>query len=304
MTTETYAGARELIEALPETAQVSVTTFNSNVTPGEFTMRDEALASLSERVANGGTALYDAIIDVINAQERRKPQSESVSIVVVTDGMDTASRKTRDEAKERIRWAQEQNWRITFLGTAGVTPTAQALGIPTGRILAYEGAQGMRQGLNSTRDASSRGRCGGSEEFTANERRASMQTAAPSRRVASTPCGPTPVTNPTVWVSVDPRTGDVHPYPEWVCTLIETANRGVDTNYPITVALGTRFFNATIHLVSSTSAKQTTAPTPQTPGGGVRDVKRGRVGATVRVTMGPHGYEFVEQGGRCIVLTA
>uniref|UniRef100_A0A7S4RB00 RING-type domain-containing protein n=1 Tax=Alexandrium monilatum TaxID=311494 RepID=A0A7S4RB00_9DINO len=89
-----------------------------------------------------------------------------------------------------------------------------------------------------------------------------------------------------LWVSIDPRTGRVMPYPAEVARQLEVAqNRGEST-----VTLGAAFFNATVHMEDR--PYQRTAR-------GRRDVRRlllarPGVSATVRVALGPRGWRSAD----------
>ena len=173
MNHETYEGARELVEDCPPDSRVCVTTFNGRVTLGTEASRDETLDQWQERTTCGSTALYDAIVQVVEAEEAREGTTR---IVIVTDGQDPASEATQEEANECIRRAHEHQWTVTFLGTPNVVPVAHALGIPVGRVLGFSGAEGMREGLVAARHASARARIGESDAFTLPERSRSMPT--------------------------------------------------------------------------------------------------------------------------------
>lgn len=143
-----YEGARELLEKLPENTRVTVTLFSSDVQLGRHQTREEALATLSLREASGCTCLRDAIYQAIHA-ELGAPVTRT-TIVVVTDGHDTSSTRSLDEARAAIAtFQQRENYRLLFLGSnQDAIFAAQAYGIPVARAITY-GSDGthLRQAM-------------------------------------------------------------------------------------------------------------------------------------------------------------
>ena len=132
-----YSGARELIEQLPDDTHVTVTLFSSTVELGRRTTRAEALRTLSLRDANGTTCLNDAICLAVDT-ELESP-AERVTVVVVTDGQDTSSRRSVNDAQRAVaRFQAVPNWRILFMGSnQDAVVAAGAFGIPVGRAITY-----------------------------------------------------------------------------------------------------------------------------------------------------------------------
>jgi hypothetical protein len=132
-----YEGAKELLQQLPENTRVSVTLFSGVVHVGQRKTREEALQTLSLREANGSTSLNDAICMSIEA-ELQSPVARS-TIVIVTDGQDTSSTRTKDETRRAVsRFQQRPNWRLLFLGSnQDAVLAAQHFGIPVGRAITY-----------------------------------------------------------------------------------------------------------------------------------------------------------------------
>lgn len=133
-----YEGAKELVRSLPPDASVVFTTFNDNVRVGTRRSRDETLARLNgSRLASGTTRLYDAVVNVCVASE--SDPSENLTVVVVTDGQDTSSRRCASDAKEHVISLQNKpNHRILFLGSnQDAVFSASQLGISAGQALTY-----------------------------------------------------------------------------------------------------------------------------------------------------------------------
>ena len=173
-----YAGVREMIQSEPDNSWVSLTTFSSTVHMSPPLNKDAALAATSSRRAEGCTALYDAIVRVITAEEEMSEPDDVLSIVIVTDGVDTASVATQTEAREAIIRAQQRGWRCLFMGSGqDAVMSAQAIGIPVAEALTYGTTEeAMRSAFNAATDSNTRFRSLGREEsgFTEVERTRSL----------------------------------------------------------------------------------------------------------------------------------
>lgn len=137
MNNAAYEGARELVEELDKETLVTFTTFSTKVNIGTRLSRDDALTKLVTRVAEGTTALRDAICLAIEF-EMRDPL-DHVTIVVVTDGQDTSSIRSIPEVRRKVTEFQKKtNWRLIFLGAnQDAVMTASEYGIPQDRALTY-----------------------------------------------------------------------------------------------------------------------------------------------------------------------
>ena len=186
ITTAAYGGARELITSYPPDTQVRVNTFSTTVQLGDRAPRDHALAMLSTPVANGTTALYNALVQSIEAEESAAPDAADLSkntLVVVTDGIDTASTRPVADARACVERAQANGMRILFLGAnQDAVLSASAFGIARGQALTFGASEeGVRVAMRSTSHVVARMRSGGGAEFTDAERHAS--DAAPPSHV-------------------------------------------------------------------------------------------------------------------------
>jgi hypothetical protein len=193
MTTAAYGGARELISGLPSAASVTFTTFSTSVHIGCRLTRGEALATLSAPVASGRTALYDALVEAIEAETDRDaghitdqdspvtdsddPSVSTTTIVVITDGFDTSSTRTAADARRAVQAAQEQGMRILFLGAnQDAVLSAAAIGVPADHALTYgANAPDMHTALRSLSAALDRTRSGEALAFRQVERQASAR---------------------------------------------------------------------------------------------------------------------------------
>ena len=171
-----FAGARELVESLPEDANVTISTFASSVSIGIQMARNDALRTLQTRTAQGQTALYDAIVQAVEA-EMTRPAS-TVTIVVITDGCDNVSTNTTTSARAAVERFQARNGcRLLFLGSnQDAVLSAAALGIPVGRALTY-GADSdtqMRSAFRAASENTRSYRTTRQDSFTSVQRQASV----------------------------------------------------------------------------------------------------------------------------------
>lgn len=171
-----YAGARELINDMPEDSTISFTTFSSSVHLGESTSKEAALQTLQCKVANGTTSLYDAIYRVIDSE--RSIQASIKTIVIVTDGMDTSSTKSQEEARVKVTEFQNDSHRVLFLGSnQNACLTAQAIGIPIARAMTYgTNTENMRDMFRAVSSNNQRFRSLGQDTFLESERSVSIRS--------------------------------------------------------------------------------------------------------------------------------
>ena len=166
-----FAGAREVVQSVPDAQMVSFTTFASNVRIGDRNSKQAVLDDLSSTpIAHGSTCLYDAIVCVVH-EERDSVRS---TIVIVTDGFDTCSTHSHRDAKEACTRFQSEGRRILFLGSnQDAILSADGFGIPASRALSMgSDPSHMQNAMRSVSSYVGRGR--GSDGFTDLERRESI----------------------------------------------------------------------------------------------------------------------------------
>lgn len=117
---EAVAGYNAYVATLPPGARVSLTLFDSH---GIDLMRDavepaDAPLGDGEYEPRGMTPLYDAIGQAIAAAERRPAGFDRVALVIITDGMENASREcSREDVLRRLDEKQEgEGWLVIYLG--------------------------------------------------------------------------------------------------------------------------------------------------------------------------------------------
>jgi Ca-activated chloride channel family protein len=106
---------------------------------------DRALLSraLARIVPNGGTAMYDTIVEAVPLAQRG--QYTKKALLVISDGNDTASRASIVEVKQLIR---ESEVLVYAVGIDGSGPTTTARQPPTPRLpipLPFPGSPGRRR---------------------------------------------------------------------------------------------------------------------------------------------------------------
>jgi Ca-activated chloride channel family protein len=130
---EAQAGGRAFLSALHDRDEVTLVFFNNKVLPpigpkrvGEA--RAELIRRVEQTIAQGGTALYDAVAasyDGALARARSSP-GRIHAVVVMTDGRDEDSRSTLDQLKRRF--AREEDPLKLFAIAYGATADDKVLG--------------------------------------------------------------------------------------------------------------------------------------------------------------------------------
>ena len=171
-----FAGAREVVENLPVEAEVRLITFNGTVRVGPLTSRDEANSNLDTRQASGATALRDAIVTAMAAEEDAPEGAAGiVTFVVLTDGQDNASSATVEDVRQVIERANARGWRFLFLGANQDAITAAATyGIARDRALTF-GTANAPQAFRAVSENVARYRSMGTDTFTDLDRADSVQ---------------------------------------------------------------------------------------------------------------------------------
>ena len=174
--TAVYEGAKELVESLPDTARVVVSVFSTSVQLGQPMSKAAAMQLLSAPpIANGSTALYEALVAMVDAEITTRGV---VTLVLVTDGQDTASQAaTVNDARQACaRFQRNDARRILFLGShQDAVLSAQAFGIPNTRALTFgTSSEHMRTAMHTVAENTRRYRSLGTDGFTTSERIASV----------------------------------------------------------------------------------------------------------------------------------
>jgi Ca-activated chloride channel family protein len=106
--------ARALVEGVMEGSEFSYIDFNEAVKPGaDFTTdRQEVTSAIERTVAEGGTSLYDAVLEglKLTAQARLSRQA----LVIVSDGADQHSTHTLREVIKIVRESETQIYTIGY----------------------------------------------------------------------------------------------------------------------------------------------------------------------------------------------
>ena len=134
-----YEGARELLEDVAEDGTVCVTRFSSDVALGTDMTPATAQDQWNPGECSGTTALYDAITAAIDHDMQHHAELRSLTIAIVTDGIENASRTSSlEEAKTKIEDSTAKGWRIVFLGSnQDAVLTAKTMGIERRHSMTY-----------------------------------------------------------------------------------------------------------------------------------------------------------------------
>tara|TARA_B100000683_G_scaffold258446_1_gene281207 strand:+ start:2484 stop:3506 length:1023 start_codon:yes stop_codon:yes gene_type:complete len=194
MNAAAYAGARELVEAMPDEAAVTFSTFASEVHIGEQGTKRGVLDILDRpAVARGQTALRDAMVRVIDLELTRR--RTVTTVVVVTDGQDTISATSEQAVRDAVeRFQGLAGCRILFMGSnQDAVVSAQRIGIGAHRALTFGGqdANHMRVAFRAASQNAACYRSFGSDGFTSLQRSASVRPSTPPVEAGALD-GPTP----------------------------------------------------------------------------------------------------------------
>ena len=142
LTKDTIGGYNSMIDRQRREegeALVSLVTFNDTSTVLCDRIPIEKVEPLSERqyVAAGCTALIDAIggaihhISNVHKYIRNEDVPEHTLFVIITDGMENASRRySSDQVKKKISEKEKEGWEFIFLGAnIDAVQTASSFGI-------------------------------------------------------------------------------------------------------------------------------------------------------------------------------
>lgn len=172
-----YEGAFELLRAQPQTSTITMSFFATDVTIGQRRSRDDAIADIERRVADGTTALYDGIVAAVD--DEAQYDNERVTLVIVTDGMDTSSRHSPADAKSAIQRFEKrgQHFRVLFMGSnQDAISSAATLGISSARALSFGGQHQshMRAAFRAASENTAAYRSSGQDNFTLPQRQRSV----------------------------------------------------------------------------------------------------------------------------------
>lgn len=130
-------------KAVPGEARVTLAQFD-NIFELLYQGKDLAEVPQYRLEARGGTALYDALGQVLETQGKRiaaDKWADKVIVVIVTDGEENASKEiTGARLKEMVSHAESHGWSFVYLA-ANVDPeaTAQKMGINTASAMNFAG---------------------------------------------------------------------------------------------------------------------------------------------------------------------
>lgn len=295
----TYAGARELLSDLSDDGTVRLNTFSSLVQHGTLMGKAEAIRAFQPGECDGTTALYDAICMSMYKLLNDPPAADAngVTISIITDGVENASRVfNKSNVRDAIAQAHDKGWRVTFLGAnQDAVMTAESFGVRAERALTYGTTDGEVRRCFRALSASNRRYANNEDDgFTQVERTASMNApneSAPDPARCYRATSRTAAPQIHRWVSIDPRSGELHIYNGSISAALDAALQSRQASVPVDE------YNAMIHLRPSGEHIQRTAT-------GERDVRRVAIGNTIQVKLsGDDGHRIVPAGDRVILIT-
>jgi uncharacterized protein YegL len=128
------------IELLPDDTVISLSTFSNDVNL-DFDETPKCSFNTPEFRTGGRTALYDSIVTIMSHETKMNAtgvEERHVTVVIITDGINTHGTKTYTDANEIIREAKSKNVTIKFLGAnQDAIATAAILGVDEGDALTY-----------------------------------------------------------------------------------------------------------------------------------------------------------------------
>jgi uncharacterized protein YegL len=128
------------IEPLADDTIISLSTFANDVNL-DCEETPKCSFKTPELRTGGRTALYDSIVKVMSHETQMNAivqKEKHVTVIIITDGMNTHGTKSYTDANESIRDAKSQNVSIKFLGAnQDAIATAATLGVDEGDALTY-----------------------------------------------------------------------------------------------------------------------------------------------------------------------
>ena len=241
MVAPVYEGARELLEDVAEDGTVCVTRFSSDVALGTDMTPATAHDQWNPGECSGTTALYDAITAAIDHDMQHHAELRSLTIAIVTDGIENASRTSSlEEVKTKIEDSTAKGWRIVFLGSnQDAVLTAKTMGIERRHSMTYgHSADEARGAFRSLQAANRRWQRGEDESFTFSERlQAHAAHTAPEPAQDSTQTvnlGFDPqIPGQAKWISLDPRSDALTKFDEAISADLEKAHAAKESQAEI-----------------------------------------------------------------------
>jgi hypothetical protein len=157
---DTVGGYNAYCESLPGSARVSLTTFDSvsiDLVRDAVTPTAGKIAA-EEFVPRGSTPLLDAVGRTVADATVRSKGYDRVALVVLTDGLENASREfTRERLSALLKEKQEKDgWLVIYLGAnQDAWAVGQAFGTVAANTMSYD-TKNMKESLASVGAATAR----------------------------------------------------------------------------------------------------------------------------------------------------
>jgi len=167
LTNDTIGGFNGFVESQKDDTKTTLTTvlFDTSwkIMHDGIDVYEVAPMTSKDYIAGGGTAMLDAIGEIINRVQDRhdelgKEKPDNVLFVITTDGEENASRKfTKAQIEKMIKHQTNgHGWEFMFLGAnMDAVKEAQNIGINTARAVSYDWTTSGTDALYSTVTAAS-----------------------------------------------------------------------------------------------------------------------------------------------------
>ena len=128
------------VEPLSADTLISLSTFSNDVNL-DYEETPKCLFNTPKLRTGGRTALYDSIVRIMSHETQMHSTGDEerrVTVIILTDGINTYGTKTYTDANESICEAKSKNVSIKFLGAnQDAIATAAILGVDEGDALTY-----------------------------------------------------------------------------------------------------------------------------------------------------------------------
>jgi hypothetical protein len=161
----TISGTNEQFSALRDSDDaantfVAFSTFNNKVTP--VFKNDDGSAKLVPAVdlkdidrgdyhPSGMTAMRDGVNDMIDLLSAEAKKVDDVLIVVISDGMENASKTDSDVLASKVKELQDDGWNFTYIGAnQDLTQVAADTGFHVGNMMTFDANTSGTTSMNTT----------------------------------------------------------------------------------------------------------------------------------------------------------
>lgn len=159
---------------LPDPCAVTLVQFDSESTDTVYTDTPLAKVPALDLHPRGGTPLLDAVGSTLSTTEARVKKGARVMVVILTDGLENASREwTKAKVQTIVKRLTKAGWGFLYLGAnVDAFAEAAALGVPMAAAANYTpSAAGVQSAFAAASASSVSYRTGGSADLTDEDRK-------------------------------------------------------------------------------------------------------------------------------------